>query len=115
MGDPLIALHMLLVAARAQGGHDVVVVAYASGRVLAGAGAWPACEELASLMPLRTSVDARVREMLRDVAISEVETAGQPLLVCVSGGGNREARASAVAAMAAVLLTSRPSSAPAER
>ena len=50
--DPLIALHYQLAHARTEGRYDAVVVADGSGVVVAGAGAWATCEELAAYAPL---------------------------------------------------------------
>ena len=50
--DPLIALHYHLAQARTQSSLDAIVVADASGVVVAGAGSWAACEELAAYAPL---------------------------------------------------------------
>ena len=47
--DPLIALHYHLAEVRAEVAFDAVVVADSSGLVLAGAGSWAVCEELAGL------------------------------------------------------------------
>src|SRR5258708_7737843 len=50
--DPLVALHYQLTHARRDGRLEAVVVADDWGVVLAGAGAWAACEELAAYAPL---------------------------------------------------------------
>jgi hypothetical protein len=67
--DPLVALHYQLSSARTAGDLDAIVVADPSGVVVAGAGSWPVCEELAAYAPLladgewssmSTSVSSRV-------------------------------------------------------
>ena len=50
--DPLVALHYQLSVTRSRGELDAIVVADASGVVVAGAGSWPVCEELAAYAPL---------------------------------------------------------------
>ena len=50
--DPLVALHYKLAATRKDRGLDAIVVADADGLVIAGAGAWPLCEEVAAYAPM---------------------------------------------------------------
>ncbi len=50
--DPLVALHYKLSATRRDCGLEAIVVADADGLVIAGAGAWPLCEEVAAYAPL---------------------------------------------------------------
>jgi len=50
--DPLVALHYQLSSIRHEGALDTVVVADNSGVVVAGAGSWASCEELAAFAPL---------------------------------------------------------------
>lgn len=50
--DPLVALHYKLSATRREGALDALVVADADGLVVAGAGAWPLCEEIAAYAPI---------------------------------------------------------------
>ncbi len=50
--DPLVALHYQLSSIRREGALDTVVVADGSGVVVAGAGSWASCEELAAYAPL---------------------------------------------------------------
>src|SRR5215472_4561954 len=50
--DPLVALHYQLAHARSEGRLEAIVVADDSGVVVAGAGAWAVCEELAAYAPL---------------------------------------------------------------
>lgn len=49
--DPLVALHYHLSSAKAREALDAVVVADASGVLVAGAGSWSMCEELAAYAP----------------------------------------------------------------
>lgn len=94
--DPLIALHYQLSHARTKGSLDAIVVADASGVVVAGAGSWAACEELAAYAPLlvRGSEDpcadaSRVEVLRKQTAVTSFEIDDQEVLVCVRGGEQR--------------------------
>ncbi|RYZ66387.1 MAG: hypothetical protein EOP08_04995 [Proteobacteria bacterium] len=50
--DPLVALHYKLAKTRQDRGLEAIVVADADGLVIAGAGAWPLCEEVAAYAPM---------------------------------------------------------------
>ena len=50
--DPLVALHYQLSQTRRDAALDTLVVADGSGVVVAGAGSWASCEELAAFAPL---------------------------------------------------------------
>lgn len=89
--DPLIALHYQLTSARTRGDLDAIVVADASGVVVAGAGSWPVCEELAAYAPLlaegawaQTSeqVSSRVEALRREVDVRLVSIGDQDVLLC---------------------------------
>lgn len=89
--DPLVALHYQLSSARSRGDLDAIVVADPSGVVVAGAGSWPVCEELAAYAPLladgewssmSTQVSSRVEALRREVDVRTVSIAGQDILVC---------------------------------
>ena len=89
--DPLVALHYQLSSARARGDLDAIVVADPSGVVVAGAGSWPVCEELAAYAPLladgawasmSTQVSSRVEEMRAEVHVRSVSIGGQEVLLC---------------------------------
>jgi hypothetical protein len=89
--DPLVALHYQLSSARAQGDLDAIVVADPSGVVVAGAGSWPICEELAAYAPLladgdwagmSTQVSSRVEALRREVNVRLVSVGGQDVLLC---------------------------------
>lgn len=93
--DPLVALHYQLAHARSRGALDAIVVADAAGVVVAGAGSWAACEELAAYAPLLASArpagdanGSRVDVLRRDTAVTRVEWGGDDveLLVCARGG-----------------------------
>jgi hypothetical protein len=89
--DPLVALHYQLSSARTAGDLDAIVVADPSGVVVAGAGSWPVCEELAAYAPLladgewssmSSSVSSRVEALRREVDVRTVNIAGQDILLC---------------------------------
>ena len=74
--DPLVALHYQLSQARRDASLDTLVVADGSGVVVAGAGSWAACEELAAFAPLMfegaMSSDERVSIRSVNVGIGRV-------------------------------------------
>lgn len=89
--DPLVALHYQLSETRSRGELDAIVVADASGVVVAGAGSWPVCEELAAYAPLLAdgtwgsmtdSVTSRVETLRRDVEVRSLSVGGQEVLLC---------------------------------
>jgi hypothetical protein len=89
--DPLVALHYQLSSARARGDLDAIVVADPSGVVVAGAGSWPVCEELAAYAPLladgdwatmSSQVSSRVEVLRREVDVRSVSIGGQEVLLC---------------------------------
>jgi hypothetical protein len=96
--DPLVALHYQLSLARAEGELETIVLADPSGVVVAGAGSWAACEELAAYAPLllldevRPAADpasarSRVDEMRSEVTVRSVDVDGSNVLLCLRGGG----------------------------
>jgi hypothetical protein len=94
--DPLIALHYQLSHARSRGDLDAIVVADASGVVVAGAGSWAACEEIAAYAPIlarrgpeaqTTGLDiSRIDALRREVVVTTLEVEDQEMLICVRGG-----------------------------
>jgi hypothetical protein len=85
--DPLIALHYQLDCARRENQLSTVVVADDCGLVLAGAGTWAACEELAAYAPLfldgvGRDVGRRAMEISGKVEVQPVALDGQTLLLC---------------------------------
>jgi|GEM_PF-441629 len=99
--DPLIALHYQLSRARHDGAIDTLVLADPSGVVVAGAGSWAACEELAAYAPLFArpglggddgggagdAVSSRIAELRAEVSVRELTIAGQEVLLCARGRG----------------------------
>lgn len=89
--DPLVALHYQLSTTRAKSELDAIVVADASGVVVAGAGAWPTCEELAAYAPLLAdgewsslsdSVSSRVEVLRKEALVRLISIGGQDVLLC---------------------------------
>jgi hypothetical protein len=90
--DPLVALHYQLSSARHRDDLDTIVVADLSGVVMAGAGSWAACEELAAYAPMLAdpagdidasdSTSTRLDTLRSEVRVRAVDVAGQQLLLC---------------------------------
>jgi len=104
--DPLVALHYQLAQARQDGGLDAIVVSDDSGIVVAGAGAWAVCEELAAHAPLLVqgvwnepglAGASRMAELASQVDIKEVSVDGQTVLLCARAGAGRGKRVPAAA------------------
>jgi len=77
--DPLVALHYQLSSCRREGALDTLVLADGSGVVVAGAGAWAACEELAAFAPLMLRGDLHGFER---VTVRQVDIDGDRVLLC---------------------------------
>jgi hypothetical protein len=89
--DPLVALHYQLSHTRTAGELDALVVADPSGVVVAGAGSWPACEELAAYAPLlavgawaevNDAVGSRVASLRAEVTVRPVLVGDLEVLLC---------------------------------
>jgi hypothetical protein len=96
--DPLIALHYQLSHARNDGDLEAIVLADTSGVVVAGAGSWAACEELAAYAPLLaqgvwtepgSSISSRVASLRMEVEVQAVNVDGQEVYLCARGGWKR--------------------------
>jgi hypothetical protein len=93
--DPITALHYQLSHTRSQGRLDAVVLVDDTGCLVAGAGAWPLCEELAAYAPLladrraviREAVGTRLAAIEPDVFVRTVSFDGYGALLCGRGGG----------------------------
>jgi len=105
--DPLIALHYQLSSTRSKGELDAIVVADTSGVVVAGAGSWPVCEELAAYAPLladgswgsmTAQVSTRVDSLRKDAIIQRLTIAGQEVLLCARHKKKTEALEAVAAA-----------------
>ncbi|WP_437671048.1 hypothetical protein [Sorangium sp. So ce131] len=92
--DPITALHYQLSTTRTEANLDVVVLVDDSGCLVAGAGAWPACEELAAYAPLLANPDAvqnaavgsRIAALSAEVEVQSLSLAGAEVLLCGRGG-----------------------------
>jgi hypothetical protein len=98
--DPLIALHYQLAHARQDGSLDAIVLADAAGVVVAGAGSWAVCEELAAYAPLLAhgvwtepgnDAGSRLAELRTEVCVQKLAVDGQEVILCARGGWMRDA------------------------
>ncbi|MEO8875953.1 MAG: hypothetical protein ABI461_10220 [Polyangiaceae bacterium] len=85
--DPLVALHYQLSIARAEGDLETIVLADHAGTVVAGAGSWSACEEIAAYAPLFSQDDedgagSRISELRSEVEVRALRISGQDVLLC---------------------------------
>jgi hypothetical protein len=101
--DPLIALHYQLAHARHDGALEAIVLADHSGVVVAGAGSWAMCEELAAYAPLlakdfvwrepgadpASGAEARLASFSLDVEVKSMDLDGQEVFLCARGGWMR--------------------------
>ena len=96
--DPLVALHYQLSHARSEGDLDAIVVADASGLVVAGAGAWAVCEELAAYAPFLAAegagqgddLSSRIAALRGNVDVETIDIGSQEVLICARGGRARK-------------------------
>jgi hypothetical protein len=100
--DPITALHYQLSFTRAEAGLEAVVLVDDSGCLVAGAGAWPVCEELAAYAPLlarpeaaNATVGTRIAALSGEVEVHAVAVDGVEVLLC--GRGGRADRAATLA------------------
>jgi hypothetical protein len=95
--DPLVALHYQLSTARTEGAFESIVLADTAGTVVAGAGSWSACEEIAAYAPLFSQKDdgegagSRISELRSEVEVRSLRISGQDVLLC-----SRRSRSSAL-------------------
>ncbi len=93
--DPLVALHYQLAQTKTYAAVEAIVLADASGVVVAGAGSWVICEELAAYAPLfeHDDVPARVATLRAECDVRSVKANGQPMLLCAMGKSAARAQA----------------------
>ncbi|HLK35656.1 MAG TPA: hypothetical protein VKU41_02815 [Polyangiaceae bacterium] len=112
--DPLVALHYQLAHARHEGRLEALVLADDAGVVVAGAGAWAVCEELAAYAPLLAqgvwtepgmATTSRVAELRTQVDVQPVSVEGQTVLLCARGSGSSSAMSRAAKGVARILKT----------
>ena len=92
--DPVTALHYQLAFTRSAAALDAVVLVDDSGCLIAGAGAWPTCEELAAYAPLLArpaaissgAVGTRIAAMSNEVRVRVLSLGGAEALLCGRGG-----------------------------
>ncbi len=110
--DPLVALHYQLAYTRNEERLDALVVADDCGMVMAAAGSWAACEELAAYAPLLArgawyEPGARGMSCFADlqgqVDIQPVTVEGATVLLCARGTGRAGAIDRAAAGVARIL------------
>jgi hypothetical protein len=103
--DPLVALHYQLSHARTEAAYDTIVVADRAGVVVAGAGSWAACEELAAYAPLLEAgafgESARIAELRDRVTMHAVDVGGDTVLLCALRSGSPAAHGADVLGRAA--------------
>jgi len=97
--DPITALHYQLAYARHSGGFDALVLVDETGALVAGAGAWPLCEELAAYAPLmvdeeQTHAAASIRKLRPQVRLHAMEFQGATVLLAARGAANDAAETS---------------------
>jgi len=105
--DPITALHYQLSSARAEAQLDALVLVDEGGCLVAGAGAWPICEELAAYAPLLShpgavtspTLGSRIAALSDEVEIRTLTIDGARALICGRGGG--DGRAASIARAAA--------------
>lgn len=94
--DPVTALHYQLAAARSLAELECVVLVDDSGLLVAGAGAWPVCEELAAYAPLlahprsiqTAAVGTRVAALFAEAEVHTLRVGRAEVLLCARGLGN---------------------------
>jgi hypothetical protein len=95
--DVVTALHYQLASARAEAGLDALVLVDDRGSLLASAGAWAPCEELAAFAPLlarpeevvRSAVAGRLAALAEDTTSLSLGDEQAPILLCGRGRGAR--------------------------
>jgi hypothetical protein len=82
--DPLVALSRMLESARTRNGLPILAIADPSGLLVAGAGAFPDCEELAAHAPLLLDGEP-ANDILPASEVEIVHLDGGEVLVCGVG------------------------------
>jgi hypothetical protein len=100
--DVITALHYQLSSTRAEARLEAVVLVDPSGCLVAGAGAWPVCEELAAYAPLlahrgdirNATVGSRIAALTGAVCVQALFVDGGEAILCGRGGAEPGRRAS---------------------
>ncbi|MEZ4224111.1 MAG: hypothetical protein R3B13_24395 [Polyangiaceae bacterium] len=113
--DTLLALSRLLDAARRDGGLEALAVADSTGMLVAGAGFWRTCEELAALSPLHQAtaaandvVPTRLDVIARRTQVRRLSIDGVEVLLSGIGGEDRQEAALARAAEGCERILAQP-------
>jgi len=96
--DVVTALHYQLATARNESGLEALVLVDDRGSLLASAGAWAPCEELAAFAPLlarpedarRNAVVGRLSDLARDTTSIAIDSLGAPLLLSAKGASDAQ-------------------------
>jgi hypothetical protein len=106
--DPLVALHYQLAQSKSRSAVEAIVLADSAGVVVAGAGAWVVCEELAAYAPLFShqgeELPARVASMRAECEVRAMTAGGQPMLLCAMGKSSARTRAADLASEGVVRI-----------
>jgi hypothetical protein len=105
--DTITALHYQLSAARTDGKLEALVLVDDRGCLVAGAGAWPTCEELAAYAPFFAEEGtanafqqgSRIAELSREVVVKTLPLGPADALLASRGGGENRAAAMTRAAV----------------
>jgi len=110
--DPLIALHYQLAHARHDGELDAIVLADTAGVVVAGAGAWAVCEEIAAYAPLMAQGmvwneggSSRMAALASEVDVVPMSVDGMDVYLCSRAAPSRSATREPAMARAAKGIT----------
>jgi len=95
--DTITALHYQLSFTRREAALEALVLVDDRGCLVAGAGAWPACEELAAYAPLlanpgairHASLGSRIEALSADVDVHTFMIDGGEVLLCSRGGAEQ--------------------------
>lgn len=110
--DVVTALHYQLATARNESGLEALVLVDDRGSLLASAGPWAPCEELAAFAPLlarpedasRGAVAGRLSDLARDTTSVAIDSLGAPLLLSGKGASGAQAAMLRVAAACVRIL-----------
>lgn len=106
--DPLVALHYQLAQSKSHSAADAIVLADSAGVVVAGAGSWVICEELAAYAPLFAQAGGglpeRVASLRAECEVREMTAGGQPMLLCAMGRSSARTRAADLASEGVVRI-----------
>ena len=106
--DPLVALHYQLAQSKLRSSVEAIVLADSAGVVVAGAGSWVICEELAAYAPLFGQAEGglpeRVASLRAECEVREMTAGGQAMLLCAMGKTSARTRAADLASEGVVRI-----------